>query len=136
MQGSSWNISDINNKNKILNDNQVFISNDENQNSSSSWLRILFFVVGILLLIAALVIFLVNPELFALIIPLAVSGGISLLVGFLWNTIKSCLCRQNPEEISTEPLIEANENDPNKTTVLNDLNNNLSPEKSTRNKSK
>lgn len=81
-------------------------------------------------------IFLVNPELLALIIPLAVSGGISLLVGFLWNTIKSCLCRQNPEEISTKQLTETNEYNPNKITDLSDPNNNLSPEKSTQNKSK
>ena len=78
-------------------------------------------------------IFLVNPELLALIIPLAVSGGISLLVGFLWNTIKSCLCRQNPEEISTKQLTETNEYNPNKITDLSDLNNNLSLENNQKN---
>ncbi|MBQ9491417.1 MAG: hypothetical protein IJU86_01385 [Firmicutes bacterium] len=131
--GSYWDVSDTNNKNKISNDNQIPISNYENQTPSSNWKRILCFVVGIFLLIAALVVFLVNPELLSLIIPLAVSGGISLLFGFLWNTIKSCLCRQNPEEISTEQLTETNEYNPNKITDLSDLNNNLSLENNQKN---
>ncbi len=126
-----WNVSNINND--INNKNPIPDNENQTPSSNSNWKRILFFVVGIFSLIAALVVFLVNPELMALIIPFAVSGGISLLVAFLWNTIKSCLCRQNPEEISTEPLIEANENDPNKTTVLNDLNNNLSLENNQKN---
>ncbi len=117
-----------------FNDNEIPVSNHENQKSSSNLWRILLFIVGVLSLAASLVVFLVNPELLALIIPLAVSGGISLLlVGFLWNTIKSCLCRQNPEEISTEQLTETNEYNPNKITDLSDLNNNLSLENNQKN---
>lgn len=131
---SYWDVSDTNNKNKISNDNQIPISNYENQTPSSNWKRILCFVVGIFLLIAALVVFLVNPELLSLIIPLAVSGGISLLVGFLWNTIKSCFIGSEPKEISNEPMPKENKSDPNKITNQNDPNNNLSPEKDTSSK--
>ena len=131
LNGGIWDVSDINNKNEIFNDNQIPTSNHENQNSSLSWWRILFFVVGTLLLIAALVVFLVNPELLSLIIPLAVSGGISLLVGFLWNTIKSCFIGSEPKEISNEPMPKENKYDPNKITDLIDPNNNLLSEKGT-----
>ncbi len=118
--GFGWNVSNIN--------------NDINNGSKKK--RILFFVAGTLLLIAALVVFLVNPELLATIIILGGFGGISLLVGFLWNTIKSCLVGSESEKISIEPLTETNEYDPNKTTNLSNLNNNLLLEISTQNKSK
>ena len=117
-----------------FNDNKIPVSNHENQKSSSNLWRILLFIVGVLSLTASLVVFLVSPELLALIIPLAFFGGFSLLVGFLWNTIKSCLWGSNPEGISMEPLSKTNKYDPNKITDLIDPNNNLLLKKDTLNK--
>lgn len=94
------------------------------------------FFVGIFLSIAALVIFLINPELPALIIPLAFFGGVSLLVGFLWNTIKSWLPQPNSEKISTEPLSETNRYGPNKITDLIDPKNNSLSRNGTANQNK
>ena len=117
-----------------FNDNKIPVSNHGNQKSSSNLWRILLFIVGVLSLAASLVVFLVSPELLALIIPLAFFGGFSLLVGFLWNTIKSCLWGSNPEGISMEPLSKTNKYDPNKITDLIDPNNNLLLKKGTLNK--